>query len=842
MADSLWGEEFNSPVIVKKSRTKVKTACRNNSNVTNKKVAPKLNKEEQLSSITSEVNRILGVYKESTITIKSIEEFNQYIDKCIENKIVAVDTETNNSLDPVNCKIMGLCLYTPGQKSAYVPVNHVDKDGNRFDWQVTENDIRCAFEKINIDTYSIYHNGKFDYSVIKCTCGVEPRIDWDTMIGAKLLDENELSAGLKQQYIQKIDSSIEKYDIEHLFKGVQYADVDPEVFALYSATDAYMTYKLYIYQKHIFELPENSRLLNLAIEVEMPLVKVLAEMQLNGMEVDQAYAKRLSNKYHKLLDLIDGEISNELKILKDKINSWRQTEDASYKPSKKTGEGFGKSKNEQLEDPINLASPTQLAILLYDVLKAPQVNKKSPRGTGEEDLKQIDEKLNLPLIKLILKRREYVKLISTYVDTIPELATRWKDGRVRTHFNAYGAATGRLSSSDPLNFQNIPAKNKLIRMLFCAKDGYKIVGSDYSAQEPRLASQYSHDERMIQAYKEGKDLYAVIASAAFNKPYEDCLEFYPEGTKIIYEGNEVVCGNKTHQNKEGKARRSAAKSILLGVLYGRGAASVAEQIGKSYQEAQDIIDQFFKSFPKVKQWIDTTMNDAHLLGYVEDIAGRRRRLPDIKLDKYQVINNKHTAVFNPLLGASGKYLNSNTKQEQNYLLQCMNSKSRKQLSEIIYRAKQEGIEIKDNTGYIAQAERQAVNSRVQGGAATLTKTALINIYYDNELRELGAYLINTVHDEILVEAPSENAEKVADRLVKVMIDSAKKYVPDVPMKCDPYIVDAWYSDEYEVLIENEFKHQLENNSEQQALQNIIELHDEETPDYIRNILAGYIKN
>ena len=86
------------------------------------------------------------------------------------------------------------------------------------------------------------------------------------------------------------------------------------------------------------------------------------------------------------------------------------------------------------------------------MLKAPQVNKNSPRGTGEEDLKQIDEKLNLPLIKLILKRREYVKLISTYVDTIPELATRWKDGRVRTHFNAYGAATGRLSSSDPINF------------------------------------------------------------------------------------------------------------------------------------------------------------------------------------------------------------------------------------------------------------------------------------------------------------------------------------------------------------------------------------------------------
>lgn len=197
MTQSLWGEEFNPPVIIKTPRKSVKTTRTVSSTVSNKKAALKLNKEEQLSCITSEVNRILGVYKESTITIKSIEEFKHYIDKCIENKIVAVDTETNNSLDPVNCKIMGLCLYTPGQKSAYVPVNHVDKDGNRLDWQVTEQDIRCAFEKINTGTYSIYHNGKFDYSVIKCTCGVEPRIDWDTMIGAKLLDENELSAGLK---------------------------------------------------------------------------------------------------------------------------------------------------------------------------------------------------------------------------------------------------------------------------------------------------------------------------------------------------------------------------------------------------------------------------------------------------------------------------------------------------------------------------------------------------------------------------------------------------------------------------------------------------------------------
>lgn len=841
MSDSLWGAEFNAPVKGSISRA-VKKSSNTPPKVT-KKAVSKLSKEEQLSSIIEEVNRILGVYKERTVVIKSKEQLNEYISESIRNKIIAIDTETNNSLDPINCKLMGLCLYTPNQKNAYIPINHVDKEQNRLGWQVTEQDINEAIARINDnEVFSIYHNGKFDYSVIKCTCGIAPRIDWDTMIGAKLLDENELSAGLKQQYIQKIDPSIEKYDIEHLFKNIQYADVDPEVFALYAATDSYMTYKLFLYQQQIFQLPENRRLYNLAKTIEMPLVKVLAEMQLNGMSVDQEYAKRLSNKYHKLLASIDSEIQIELSKLEDDISEWRKTAEANLQPLKKTGDGVGKSKNEQLENPINLASPTQLAILLYDVLKAPQVNKKSPRGTGEEDLKLIDEKLNLSLIKLILKRREYIKLVSTYVDVIPELATRWKDGRIRTHFNAYGAATGRLSSSDPINFQNIPAKNKLIRMLFRAKEGYKIIGSDYSAQEPRLTSQYSQDEKMITAYIEGKDLYAVIASSAFNKPYEECLEFYPEGTHIIYEGKEVVCGNKTHQNKEGKSRRSAAKAILLGILYGRGANSVAEQIGKSYEEAQQIIDQFFKSFPRVKKWIDTTMSDAHKYGYVEDIAGRRRRLPDILLNKYEIANDKSATAFNPLLFSTGKFLNKTTSEEQLYINKCLSAKSKKQIQAVIAEAKSKGIEIKDNTGFIAQAERQAVNSRVQGGAATLTKLALINIFYDKELQEMGAYLINTVHDEILVEAPTEVADKVAERLVNVMIESAKKYVPDVPMKCDPYIVDAWYCDEYEVLIENEFKKYLEICSTQEALQKVIDNHEEEPEEYIKRILEGYLND
>ena len=147
------------------------------------------------------------------------------------------------------------------------------------------------------------HNGKFDYQVIKCTCGLELSVYWDTMIGARILDENEKSAGLKQQYRDKIDSSVEKYSIDHLFENIEYAVVDPSLFALYAATDAMMTYKLYKWQMKQFDLPGNERIKWLFHNVEMPVMKVAAEMELTGVEIDSDYAKRLSNKYHQKVDL-----------------------------------------------------------------------------------------------------------------------------------------------------------------------------------------------------------------------------------------------------------------------------------------------------------------------------------------------------------------------------------------------------------------------------------------------------------------------------------------------------------------------------------------------------------
>lgn len=470
MAGSLWGDTFAVPSkseskkLIEKVTKPKKVTVKTEKTVSTPRASKNVLTPEIIKSIEQEVNRVLGKYKEQTVVLRSKEELHEYIDAALINSAIALDTETNNSLQPITCKIMGLCLYTPGKKNAYIPVNHVNLvTGELLPNQVTEEEIHDELERL-VDTKIIMHNGKFDYQVVKCTCKNELKVYWDTMIGARILDENE-RASLKQQYIMKIDPSIEKYSIEQLFEGFPYAQFPPELFALYAATDAYMTYRLYEWQKAQFELPGNERLFNLFMNIEMPMIPVLAAMELKGVSIDTNYAKRLSVKYHKKLDVVDKKIEAALHEYDQVIAEWRKTPEANHrdrKVNKKGEESLSRSKSEQLSDPVSVTSPTQLAILFYDVLKCPVLDKKSPRGTGEELL----EKMEYPICKLILEKRGLEKLIGTYIDKLPECVLP-QTGRIHAHFNQIGADTGRQSSSDP-NLQNIPSKNKDIRMLFSA--------------------------------------------------------------------------------------------------------------------------------------------------------------------------------------------------------------------------------------------------------------------------------------------------------------------------------------------------------------------------------------
>ena len=808
----LWEDEFisedstqeildniNNPKEVKKS----------------KKMSSKLPLCDKLKIIYERVYELLGKYKDFTQVIYTREELHAYIDASIKNGYIAIDTETNRSLDPLTCKLVGPCLYTEGQKQAYIPISHVDLEGNLLPNQLTIEDIKEEFQRlVDNNVKIIYHNASFDVRVVQCTCKVVLSIYWDTQIGSRILNENE-SAKLKDQYQIHVDPSEDTYDIESLFSGVDYEQVSPEVFALYAATDSFKTLKLFRYQLEQFEKKENARLYKLFRDIEMPLIKVVKDMELRGIEIDQEYAKRLSEKYHKKVDEYQVLIDEELATLKPQIDAWRLTKEANDRITK--GGKLQKSKSEQLEWPINLESPPQLAILLYDILKSPVVDKKFPRGTGEKIIEQMPFKI----CKLINERKKLLKLVRDFVDSLSQEVNY--DNRIHCSFNQCGTDTGRFSSSDP-NLQQIPSHAKDIRLLFKATDGYRIIGSDYSAQEPRLTAFMSQDQSMLDAYKEGKDLYAVIASLSFGVPYEKCLEFNPI----------------THEKQvDGKERRSQAKTILLGLEYGRGATSIGEQLGKSRDDAQVIIDKFFKAFPKVEQWINNTHKSVKQCGYVEDWYGRRRRLPDILLPEYEFIvedSSSSMKNFNPFLDCGDRVDESIDLKIQDYKKQLAKAKWGKQRDDVVNKARQDNITIKNNSSFIAQAERQSVNAIIQGGAATLTKLAMINIDNDEELNRLGFKLLITIHDEVLGECPQENSEQVAKRLTQVMIDTAKPYM-NVPMSCDAYNVSHWYEDEYQAELLKELDSYMKTMSREDAIAKLIAEHSESTEQFINSLIV-----
>ena len=314
----------------------------------------------------------------------------------------------------------------------------------------------------------------------------------------------------------------------------------------------------------------------------------------------------------------------------------------------------------------------------------------------------------------------------------------------------------------------------------------------------------------MNAYRQGKDLYATIAQGVYKNGYWDNMEHYEDGTP----------------NPDGKKRRSNCKSLLLGIMYGRGVASIADQIGGTFDEAQKIIDDFFEGFPNVKTWTEESQNSCKKFGYVEDLWGRRRRLPDIMLPKYTVKDTKASeSTFNPLIGALGKVSAQSNPAIEKYKNLLENMKGRKEYEKIKADATKEGIFILDNGGFIAQAERQCVNARIQGSAASMSKRAMIQVHKDSVLKELGFQLLLAVHDELIGECPVENQDAVADRLCEVMKHAAEPEVT-VPFKCDATVERNWYWTDFTDGMRKDFKKMIKEMSRDVALQKMIEEYTE----------------
>ena len=676
------------------------------------------NKLENALAVIQELVKSGRLHAEGEVeTIRTPERLKEYMDHCKQSGEYVLDVETTG-LDIYNDILVGICLYTPGETSAYVPFNHTDLQNVRVADQMSEEQVRNIVIPYLQDQElrCINHNIKFDNKKLAWDWKqIIVNIYWDTLIAGYVLNENE-PHGLKplyNKYILHGKGSSEDYG--DLFEGIPFNYVPIEVATVYGANDGFKTYALYKFQAQYLreDHPREDfrKMYYVFREVEMPLIPLCTDMEMRGVEIREDFAKELSEDFNKEMIEVEAKCDAYVEQFKQYIldhnNLMRLTK--------------GTCK-------INYSSPQQVAALFYDIFKLRSVSRKEPRGTGDKIIqkflstaKKKDTKKSREFAEFLenyQRFKEIKKLLGTYVDKIPQVKEP-KINAVYTTYNQYGAKTGRFSSSDTvskINLQNIPSKEKRIRKIFKARDGYKLVGGDFSQIEPRVLAFLSGDESMINAYKEGKDLYAIMGSQVYQLPYEDCREFYPDGTV----------------NAEGKHRRTTMKSVLLGIMYERGATAIGEQFNKSAEWAQQLIDNFYKSFPKINQYRLKIENMAETYGYVTTITGRKRRLPDMQLED------------------------------------------------------------KDDYRY-QEAHRQSLNSVIQGSSADIMKLSMIAIYNDPRYKALDCHMIITVHDELIMEVPEDHIKEGAELLVGTMKRVGHSLI-DLPMSVDAEVNYYWYGE------------------------------------------------
>lgn len=676
------------------------------------------NKLENALAVIQELVKSGRLHAEGEVeTIRTPERLKEYMDHCKQSGEYVLDVETTG-LDIYNDILVGICLYTPGETSAYVPFNHTDLQNVRVADQMSEEQVRDIMLPYLQDQElrCINHNIKFDNKKLAWDWKqVIVNIYWDTQIAGNVLNENEPHKlkPMYNKYILHGKGSGEDY--KDLFDGIPFNYVPIDIATVYGANDGFKTYALYKFQAQYLreDHPREDfrKMYYVFREVEMPLIPLCTDMEMRGVEIREDFAKELSEDFNKELVEVEAKCDAYVEQFKQYIldhnNLMRLTK--------------GTCK-------INYSSPQQVAALFYDIFKLKSVSRKEPRGTGDKIIqkflstaKKKDTKKSREFAEFLenyQRFKEIKKLLGTYVDKIPQVKEP-KINAVYTTYNQYGAKTGRFSSSDTvskINLQNIPSKEKRIRKIFKARDGYKLVGGDFSQIEPRVLAFLSGDESMINAYKEGKDLYAIMGSQVYQLPYEDCREFYPDGTV----------------NAEGKHRRTTMKSVLLGIMYERGATAIGEQFNKSAEWAQQLIDNFYKSFPKINQYRLKIENMAETYGYVTTITGRKRRLPDMQLED------------------------------------------------------------KDDYRY-QEAHRQSLNSVIQGSSADIMKLSMIAIYNDPRYKALDCHMIITVHDELIMEVPEDHIKEGAELLVGTMKRVGHSLI-DLPMSVDAEVNDYWYGE------------------------------------------------
>ncbi|MFC1662585.1 DNA polymerase I [Patescibacteria group bacterium] len=511
------------------------------------------------------------------------KELDKLIIQLKKQKFVCVDTETTG-LDERTAQLLGVSLCWKKGEAYYINVQ--DKPGRI-------KKLKPLLEQNDIQKYG--HNLKYDWQVLRrYDIDLYP-LSFDSMIAAYLLSAGRRAYKLDDLVFAEL--GYEMQPIEALLgpkgkKQLAMTEVPLDKLSWYSGEDA--DYTLRLVEKYDTDL-EKEDIHGLFEKIEMPLVKVLGQMELAGIKIDTVFLKQMSKKLNK-----------QIKSLETKIH-------------------------QQAGKTFNIASPIQLKEILFDKLEISTEGlgrTKTGVSTAAGELEKLQGKH--PIIPFIMEWRELSKLTNTYIDALPKLINS-VTGRVHTNFNQTITATGRLSSSDP-NLQNIPIRTEIgreIRKAFVADRGNTLISADYSQIELRIIASLANDEGMLNAFRKGEDIHKRTAADI----------------------NEVSIEKVTPE------MRYAAKEVNFGIIYGMGVYGLASRTGISREEARDFIQRYYDTHDAIAQWLEDTRMSAYENGYVETLFGRRRHLPDINSSNRMIRSGaERMAVNMPIQGTAADLL------------------------------------------------------------------------------------------------------------------------------------------------------------------------------------------
>ncbi|MBI2448257.1 DNA polymerase I [Candidatus Microgenomates bacterium] len=501
------------------------------------------------------------------ILVNDQRSFGEFLKELKKQKEFAIDTETS-ALGALDSELVGLSFSWKAGEGYYIPVGH--SKGQQLPKKSVLETLRPILENEKIK--KIGQNIKYDMLAIRKAGVKMTGIYFDTMLASYCLDP--VRRGHSLDNMAFIEFGHQMIPITALIgagaKQKSFAETDVNEATEYAAEDADFTWRLYEVLKGRLTGKTN----DLFYDVEMPLLSVLADMEWWGVRIDAGKLKEISQV-----------VAEKIKKSEKQIHQL-------------AGEDF------------NIASPQQLAEVLFKKLKiSSEFVKKNKTGlsTAAGELEKL--KGAHPIIEPILEYRELTKLQNTYLEALPK-AVNPMDGRIHTNFSQTIAATGRLSSIDP-NLQNIPASEEWgqqIRSAFVAEKGHVLIKFDYSQIELRVVAHLSGDKKMLQAFRDGRDIHAETAQAVFG----------------------------VSADKVTKEQRRTAKVVNFGILYGMSAFGLSQSIGVSPTEAKEFIDQYFENFSGVRDYLNDTIEFAKEHGHVETLLGRRRPTPDILSPVVQV--------------------------------------------------------------------------------------------------------------------------------------------------------------------------------------------------------------